>query len=394
MTIVSSDRFRELAGVACVVGVGDTDYRADYELARAKQGRDDNYGFATRALKVALADAQVELAEIDGIVAGTPLVYDRLCEVIGLDPRWGVETDINTGLQHAVLALHSGMASCVALVYGNAQRTMGAAYGGPAAEMAEAHMAYTYYAPYGFTSQGAIYALVAQRLFAEGLSDPDDLGLVAVAQRAHAAQNPRAIMRDPVDLDDYRQARYVTEPLRILDYCLVSDGGVALVLKRTEDVTGDDRGVVIEGLARADSNRGANSLRPRLVDLFRTPYRRIADTLFGDLAVDPASLDALQVYDSFSVHVLLALEGLGLSPRDELGSFLRSGALGPGGALPTNTSGGHLSESYMQGWNHQVEAVRQVRGDAGARQVPNAARVMYASGGAGVGVGLVYGRPA
>jgi hypothetical protein len=145
-------------------------------------------------------------------------------------------------------------------------------------------------------------------------------------------------------------------------------------------------------MARADATAGANSLRPRLTDYFGTAYQRVADAVFGSADVDPADLSALQVYDSFSIHVPMALEGLGLCPSGKVGAFLAAGEHAAGGVLPTNTHGGHLSESYMQGWGHQVEAVRQVRGMAGGRQVPDPKHVLYASGGAGTGVGLLYSR--
>jgi acetyl-CoA acetyltransferase len=105
----------------------------------------------------------------------------------------------------------------------------------------------------------------------------------------------------------------------------------------------------------------------------------------------PERIDSVQIYDSFSVHVPVALDGFGYCPVGGAGHFLESGATGPGGRLPVNTSGGHLSDSYMQGWNHQVEAVRQLRGDAGERQVPGARHVHYISDVAGKVVTIVYG---
>jgi acetyl-CoA acetyltransferase len=390
--VIDVSRLKAVSREVAVTGIGATPYSSDQAAAKAGEPMGDHYSFGVRALRTALADAEVELADVDGIVAGTPLVYDRLCEIVGVDPRWGVECDINSGIQNAVLAIHSGMASCIALVYGNAQRSMGTEYGGPSAAMADAHMAYTYYAPYGFTSQGGIYALVTQRMLAEGRFVPDELAQVSIAQRRHASMNDDAIMRAVIDLDGYRDARYIAEPLRIFDYCLVNDGGVALILQRADLVTKRGPHAVISGLARADATSGANSLRPRLVDFFETAYRRVAETIFEVADVDPSELSALEVYDSFSVHVPMAIEGLGLCRPGEVGAFLEAGEHALGGRLPTNTHGGHLSESYMQGWGHQLEAVRQVRGSAGPRQVPDAKHVMYASGGAGTGVGILYSR--
>ena len=390
--MVDRARLRALSGEVAVTGIGWTPYAADHAAAKRGERLGDHYWFGVRALKAALADAEVDLAEVDGVVAGTPLVYDRLCEVVGLDPRWGAESDINAGIQTAVLAIHTGMASCVALVYGNAQRTMGTEYGGPSAAMADAHMAYTYYAPYGFTSQGGIYGLVTQRMLADQRFTADQLAQVAIGQRLHAVLNEDAIMREPVDLEGYRGSKYIAEPLRILDYCLVNDGGVALVLQRRDRVEKHGVHALVSGLARADATIGANSLRPRLIDFFETAYQHVADTVFDVSGVDPTDVSATQIYDSFSVHVPMALEGLGLCARGTVGAFLAAGDHCLGGRLPVNTHGGHLSESYMQGWGHQVEAVRQLRGSAGARQVQDAQHVLYASGGAGTGVGVLYSR--
>jgi acetyl-CoA acetyltransferase len=390
--VVDLTRLKALSGEVAVTGVAATPYAQDHAAAKAGERLGDHYAFGARALKAALADAEVDLGQVDGIVAGTPLVYDRLCEIVGIDPRWGVEADINSGIQHAALAIHAGMASCVALVYGNAQRSMGTEYGGPSAAMADAHMAYTYYAPYGFTSQGGIYAMVTQRMLADGRFTADELAQVAIAQRGHAALNEDAVMREPIDLDTYRAARYIAEPLRIYDYCLVNDGGVALIVQRRDLVEKKGPHAVIGGMARADATRGANSLRPRLIDFFETAYRHVAATVFEVADVDPSDLSALEVYDSFSIHVPMALEGLGLCPPGKVGAFLEAGEHALGGRLPTNTHGGHLNEAYMQGWGHQVEAVRQVRRTCGPRQVPDASHVLYASGGAGTGVGVLYSR--
>ena len=382
-------RLKEMSGLVSVVGIVDTDYGAAY---RKESGNvaPDAYYLGASALLAALDDASLDMDEIDGLVVGITTAYDRMGEVLGVNPRWGLQADVNTGIQGAVQAIHSGMATCVALVYGNNQRSAKVAYGGPAAAMATDHMAYTYYAPWGFTSQGGIYAMLTQRLFSLGWLSPATLGTVAIAQREFATGNPRAVMQAPLNGDGYLASRFIAEPLRLFDYCLVNDGGVALILKRSDLVVNSGPRVVISGIARSDINKGANSLRPRLEDLFRTPYSHVAEDVFAVSGLDVGDLSALQIYDSFSTHVLLALTGLGICESSELDHYLASGQHAIGGRLPVNTSGGHLSESYMQGWNHQVEAIRQLRGTSGVRQIQSARHVLYASGGAGIGAGIMY----
>jgi hypothetical protein len=153
------------------------------------------------------------------------------------------------------------------------------------------------------------------------------------------------------------------------------------------------REVVLRGVGRSDLNVDATSLRPRLMDFYHSGQAQAAATLYEVAGCGPEDIDALQVYDSFSCHVPLALTGFGFCSDDDVGAYLCSGAVRPGGRLPVNTSGGHLSESYMQGWGHQVEAVRQLRGEAGRRQVAGARLVQYVSDVAGKVVGLVYEAP-
>jgi acetyl-CoA acetyltransferase len=219
-----------------------------------------------------------------------------------------------------------------------------------------------------------------------------DLGQIAVAQRQFACLNPNAIMRTPITIEDYLEARFITEPLRLFDYCLINDGGVALILT-TKDRARRSEGpvVTIKALGKADENTDATSLRPRLTTFYHEAHHRVRDQVYGTAGVGPEDIDAVQIYDSFSCHILYALEGFGFCGEGQAPSFIRERGIGPGGGLPINTAGGHLSESYMQGWAHQVEAVRQVRGAAGERQTPGARHVQYISDVAGKVVSVIYG---
>ena len=387
-------RLRTLRDVAAVVGVGETDYAEDH--ARSRGGEPavrDSYGLAALAYSRALADSGLDHRDIDGLVVGPTLAYEPTAEMLGLNVRWAGQADAAQSVLLALMAIGAGLAECVALVYGNAQRSGGVRYGGAGAMGGSEIRSYVYYAPWGMTSQGALYALLTRRYMElHGLTEAQ-LGHVAVAQRQFASMNPNAVMRSPITVEDYLAGRLIVEPLRVFDYCLINDGGVALIVTTAERAArlGNGRHAVVHAVGRSDLNREATSLRPRLIDFYHAAHTEAAEQLWDMAGFGPERIDSVQIYDSFSVHVPVALDGFGYCPVGGAGHFLESGATGPGGRLPVNTSGGHLSDSYMQGWNHQVEAVRQLRGDAGERQVPGARHVHYISDVAGKVVTIVYG---
>jgi len=383
---------KALKRVASVIGVGHTDWVSDWHRVRAGERPDDCYGYAAGALRNALADAGIGKEQVNGLIVGPTTAYERMAEVVGLNVRWGDQADAVLSVVQACMAIESGAADVVALVYGNDQRSVGTQYGGPQAMGGDQFLSYVYHAPWGLTSQGALYALMFRR-FCElhGVSERD-LGHVAMAQREGSSLNPNAIQRKRISLDDYMAAPYITEPLRLFDYCLINDGGVALIIAEAGLAKKLSlRPVTIEAVGRFDLNQGATSLEPRLTDFYRPAQQAVAEQIFGASGLDPSDIDVLQVYDSFSVHVPLALEGYGYCGIGESGRFMRERGIGLAGRLPTNTSGGHLSESYMQGWNHQIECVRQARGECGDRQIENCRRVHYTSDVAGKAVSIIYG---
>lgn len=383
---------RSLKRVAAVVGVGHSDWLGDWHRVRAGERPGDCYAYATSAFRHALADANMTRGQIDGLIVGPTTAYERMAEVLNMNVRWGDQADAVLSVVQACMAIESGMADVVALVYGNDQRSVGTQYGGPQAMGGDLFLSYVYHAPWGMTSQGALYAMTFRR-YAElyGISE-HDLGHVAVAQREGSSRNPNAIQRKPITLDDYMAAPYITEPLRLFDYCLINDGGVALVIAEAELAKKlSPRPVFIEGVGRYDLNEGATSLEPRLTEFYRPAQQAAAAQVFGMAGLEPKDIDVFQVYDSFSVHIPLALEGYGYCKVGEAGRFMREQGIGLSGRLPTNTSGGHLSESYMQGWNHQIECVRQLRGECGERQIPDCRRVHYTSDVAGKAVSIIYG---
>lgn len=380
--------------IAGVVGVGETDWRKDYRAQRAGEAATlDSVGLGALAFKRALSDAGLKRDDIDGLIVGPTTPYERMGEVLGLDVGWGGQADAMLGVIQACMAIKSGLAEVVALVYGNNQRSGKVNYGGSNAAGGASFLSYVYHAPWGFTSQGALYAMMFRRYMEETGLTPEQLGQVAVAQREAASLNPGAIMQKLITTEDYVASDFVCEPLHLFDYCLINDGGVAIIIaeaERARSIRPDP--VLIHGVGRHDLNSGATSLEPRLTEYYLPAQQKVAAQVFDMAGVGPEDISSAQIYDSFSCHIPLALEGYGYCPPGGAGAFLEAGHHRLGGKLPVNTSGGHLSESYMQGWAHQIEAVRQVRGTCGARQVPDCRHVHYSSDVAGKAVSIIYGR--
>ena len=361
---------KELAGHAAVVGVGTTRY--------GKLPEYDAYDLGVWALKNALEDCGLSFDDIDGLIINRIADYQRFGELTGISPRYVTITPgqgrfSGICIQTAVAVISAGMAEVVALVYGNNGRSAGDAYGG-ASDAYGSGGAGTWF-PYGMTSPGAFHALMMRRHMHEYGTTTDQLGAIAMAFRKHASLNPDAVMRTPFTLEEYRAARFICDPLRLLDYCLINDGGVAMILtSRERAVQLKKPPVYIQGCGQASALAGS-TFPPE--DYWRAPMQRVARDVYAMAGAGPADMDALMIYDNFTPTVLFSLEGFGFCPVGESGPWVAEGRLGLGADFPTNTSGGHLSESYMQGWALNVEAVRQVRGECGERQVADANLVQY-----------------
>jgi acetyl-CoA acetyltransferase len=383
-----------LGKIAAVIGVGQSDYVGDYARVRAGEKPHDSYGYAAVAFNDALADAGIARDEIDGLIVGPTIAYERVGEILGINPTWGSQADAMLAVIEASIAIHAGLAHTVALVYGNDQRSAAIQYGGPEAMGGSLFLSYVYHAPWGFTSQGALYAMMFRRFMELTGCTEAQLGEVAVAQRLAASLTPHALMRKRITIEEYLASRYICEPLHLFDYCLINDGGVALIVTEASRAKklGRKPPVLIHGVGRYDLNRGATSLEPRLLDFYRPAEERCAEQVFNMAGIGPADIDAVEIYDSFSCHVPLALEGYGYCRSGDVGRFMVEDGISLKGKLPVNTAGGHLSETYMQGWAHQVEAVRQVRGECGERQVEDCRFVHYNSDVAGKAVSIIYGR--
>lgn len=383
-----------LSKVAAVIGVGQTDYVGDYARVKAGEKPHDSYGYAAVAFNDALADAGIARDDIDGLIVGPTVAYERVGEILGINPTWGSQADAMLAVIEACMAIKSGLAHTVALVYGNDQRSAAIQYGGPEAMGGNMFLSYIYHAPWGYTSQGALYAMMFRRFMEVTGCTEAQLGEVAVAQRLAASLTPHALMKKRITIEEYLASRYICEPLHLFDYCLINDGGVVLIVTEAGHAKklGKKPPVVVHGVGRYDLNHGATSMEPRLLDFYRPAEERCAEQVFNMAGVGPKDIDAVQIYDSFSCHVPLALEGYGYCRSGDAGRFMAEDGISLRGKLPVNTAGGHLSETYMQGWAHQVEAVRQVRGECGERQVKDCRFVHYNSDVAGKAVSIIYGK--
>jgi 17-hydroxy-3-oxo-4-pregnene-20-carboxyl-CoA lyase len=267
-------------------------------------------------------------------------------------------------------------------------------FGASAAEKAAGLLVhYSWYFPYGLLTPASWVAMFAQRYMHEYGATEDDLGAVSVACREFAATNPAAwFYEQPITLEDHHASRWIVEPLRLLDCCQESDGGVAVVVTSTERARDlKQPPVVIEAAAQgagADQEEMTSYYRD---DIAAIPEAKVvADRLWGESGLTPQDVQTAVIYDPFTPFVLLQLEEFGFCGRGESKDFVRDVGIGPGGGFPINTNGGQLGEAYIHGMNGVAEGVRQVRGTA-VNQVDGVEHVLVT---AGVGVptsGLILG---
>lgn len=351
---------------AAVVGVATTPYGSFPDT--------DEYGLAAKAFRGALEDSGLDRDNIDGLVVCRIPSYARMGEVLGLDPRWSLTLPPHgrmsgIGLIEAVLAIATGQATTVALLYANIGRSRRVNYGGD--EMPSV------WDPWGFTSPGMAHALMFRRHMELYGTTTRQLAEVSVAIRHHACLNPDAVMKKPITIEEHENSRPIALPLRLLDYCLINDGAVCLILTSRERAADcRKRPILVSGFGARDAF--VQSSFPNFdFDFWHGALREAGEAAYAMAGVERSDVDTLMAYDNFSPTVLFSLEGLGFCGRGESGAFVEGGTLGLGGALPTNTDGGHLSNSYMQGWALNVEAVRQLRGECGARQVRDCEVAQY-----------------
>jgi acetyl-CoA acetyltransferase len=268
-------------------------------------------------------------------------------------------------IQHAALLLHTGMANYVLLVYGTNQKTNRNRFGGA---LLEEH------APYGGFNPSLPFAFAFRRhMYLYGTTE-EQLATIAINQRQNAILNPKAAQKTPITLDDYMSARYIVEPLRMFDYCYITDGGHAFVLT-TADRAKDLRKppVYIRGMGRQEAFRAYET--PDLV-MQSFQQERVARMVFPMADMTVKDIQALYVQDAYSPAIIAALENYGFCPKGEAGRWIQGGRIAIGGELPVNANDGQLSETYMVGWQNTCDAVRQLRGECGPRQIKDVERIM------------------
>jgi acetyl-CoA acetyltransferase len=310
-----------------------------------------------RATRAALADAGLELAAVDGILAATtqlPMAPLNLAEALGIRPRFVDGTQVGgcspiVHLRHAAAAIAAGLCETAVIAYGSTQRLVGRA----SASVQELDPAE---APYRPRMPVTAYALAASRHMHEFGTTREQLAEVAVAARAWANRTPGAFKQGPLTIDDVLAAPMICDPLGLRDCCLVTDGAAAIVVVAAERAPGAPR---LLGAGEATTHRHIS----HMPDLVRTAAEQSGRAAFAEAGVAPADVDCAQLYDAFTITPILFLEDLGFCAKGEGGPFVAGGRIAPGGELAVNTNGGGLSYCHpgMYGIFLLIEAVRRVR---------------------------------
>ena len=361
------------SGVA-IVGVGDLDYGELYQVKNLPEPRDP-YELAAEAFKNALDDAGLKKEDIDGVLCVRDIKkYEYFCYKVGIDrPRLvnGLESSgrqCGVALQYAAMAIATGMAKTVAVVYSNYGRTAAFNYGG------DGDGGDPFGILHGMTSPGAQVAAMYDRYCHEFGASEKSLAKLAVSNRYHASLHSHSVMKKLFTEEDYLTARYITEPLRLYDYCLINDGAVCIILTTVERAK-DLRKPVVEMIATSACGDMASSYMKE--DFFYKALQIVSQDMYAMAGVKPEDIDNIQIYDNFTATMMFSIEGIGLCDRGGAGDYIDKVGITLGKSrCPLNTSN-HTSETYMQGFNHQVECVRQLRRECGERQVKDSKLSMY-----------------
>lgn len=370
---------------AAIVGIGTS------QFGRGLPDSQLRLGYV--AFKAALEDAGLAREDIDGlsIHLGFPLGldYDRVAEGFGLDIRyvnqsWLHGRFVTNALQHAALAVSAGLADVVACVTAISFTRERHILGGPGDVEGSREEGGTHgeVPHYGLTAPAGGAAIGMQRYMHLYGTTSEQLAAVPMSIRQHALKNPRAIMQQPLTLEAHQSARMVVDPLRLFDCCLISDGA-AVVLVTTAERARDlkQKPVRIGPMQGTRSGREEFIFAPRGLGINqqsgkRGPARERDLEVFTK-GVAREDVQGFYTYDAFSPLVLFALERFGYAGPGEAAAFVQDGRIGPGGALPVNTSGGLLSEAHVAGWNSICEMTRQLRGAAGPSQIADARALQW-----------------
>lgn len=311
-----------------------------------------------------------------GIVNGITPHYLALGQLLGLEPRYtGAEILGGAGsvaiIQRAAMAIEAGLCSVCLCVYGDA----------PLSSSGSFDYARGDEAAFGLFGAAGIHAMAAQRHKHLWGTREDQLAEVAIAARGHAARNPNAQLQDPLTLDEYRASRYIVEPLRRADCCLVSDGAAAVVVTSADYIGSLRKSPVnILGYGQAHSFGTWSSAKHFDTSL----AAQYGPGVLHRAGLTPDDVDVVQLYDCFTIVVLMQLEAYGFCQPGESGPFVENGRIGPDGSFPVNSSGGLLAEAYGGGMLHVIEAVRQLRNEADKRQIAGAETALISGHGLGM----------
>lgn len=360
---------------ACIVGIGETAY------TRGKGSGMTVLGLQLQAAGRAIADAGLRNDQIDGIMPFAPLgTAEEFTANLGIDNlryaatiHMGGATPV-ASLQTAAMAVITGAANSVLILGGwngysglRMRQVVSDATALPGGGIAR-----DYYLPHGLTAPPQWYALMARRHMHEFGTTHEQLGAIAVTMRNHAQLNPQAVMcGKPMTMEDYLKSPIIADPYRLFDCCLETDGAAAVVVTSAERARELKHPPVhIMGVATGQPYPADEFTNRK--DIFRTGLTIAAPRAFAMAGITPKEVDFAQIYDCFTFEVLQQIEEAGFCKRGEGGPFVTGGRIELGGELPINTHGGLLSEAHTLGINHLVEAVRQLRHDAGPRQVKDA----------------------
>jgi len=365
--------------VAAIAGVAESDL-GEVAPKTAMQ-------LQAEAAREALAEAGLTFADVDALLSAGGDGYApsmAIGEYLGITPRYTDSTNVGGSsfvvhAGHAYRAIQAGLCEVALITYGSTQRSAASRTLGRGGGV---RGTYQFEGVWGLPAPVGPYALAATRHMHEYGTTAEQLAEVAVATRKWASLNPKAFMRDPITIQDVLASRWIAQPLHLLDCCLVTDGGGAVVIVSAERARDLPRPPVwILGHGESHTHLGISSMP----DLTTTPAALSGARAFGMAGVTPADVDVVELYDSFTITVLLTLEALGFCGRGEAGAFVSGQRTAPGGDFPMNTNGGGLSYCHpgMYGIFTLIEATRQLRGESGPRQVEGA-RVAVANGTGGV----------
>jgi len=356
-----------MRGRVAIVGAAEADEHGKLPHKSAFQ-------LHAEAARNALADAGLGKDDVDAVFSAGLWMGSETAEYLGIRPRYVDGTQIGgcsfiAHVQHAMAAIAAGVCEVALITHGESGASR---IGMPGTRFGADSFRLQFEVPFGLAGPPTGYALAAARHMHEFGTTSEQLAEVAVATRKWATLNPRALMRDPLTIDEVLSSRLISWPLRLLDCCLVTDAGGAVVVTSAERARDCRRKpVYVLGTGEASTH----VMVSQMPDFARWDAARLAgERAFAMAGVTHADVDVAQFYDAFTIVPIMGLEALGFCQPGEGGPFVAGQRTAPGGAFPMNTNGGGLSYTHsgMYGMFALVEAVRQLRGESGSRQVADA----------------------